>query len=282
MTHATQPASHSAAAANRREPLNPAESLLVGTAAGVIEVAVDQPLVTLKNSLQTGGKTPLSGRALYAGFSANACGMALVTAVQTSVNATLKGWFSKGQPALSDEQKFLSATVAGATSALAACPSELIMLQHSEKVKAALQQKLPKPSYHATLADAVGQVGISGLYRGLAPTAGRDAGFTVAYAAGAPYLKERLKPYLGEWAATLVSGCSAGVIGALVTHPLDTLKTWRQSGSSAPLWKVNIKNTLEAAYKGFTPRATRVVMAVVLLSEATETLTEQLQTRKAK
>jgi hypothetical protein len=53
-------------------PLTPTESTLVGVAAGMMEVAVDQPLVTLKNELQKGGKITFSRQVLYGGFQANA------------------------------------------------------------------------------------------------------------------------------------------------------------------------------------------------------------------
>lgn len=282
MTQATQPASF--ASLPVREPLTPSESTLVGTVTGVLEVAVDQPLVTLKNELQKGGKLNFSARVLYGGFSANACGMALVTAVQAGVNNVLKNWFLNSRSGYHEMLNFASAGTAGALSALVACPSELLMDRQREKEKAYAKAKgrTQRPTYSRTVLELAGTEGWTALYRGLLPTMVRDSGFTVAYAAGTPYLKERLKPYLGEWMATAVSGATAGVLGALVTHPFDTWKTWSQAGLSKAVWQGSLQKSLEEAYKGFTPRATRVVMATTLLSEATEQLTQLWQRSKAK
>lgn len=274
MTQATQPASFFQQPEVKREPLTHCESALVGMASGVLEVVVDQPLVTLKNELQKGGKLDFSARVLYGGFSANAAGMALVTAVQAGVNNALKGWWHP-----SEALNFASASLAGAASALVACPSELVMDRQRENEK---RQASPRPTYSRTVTELVREWGLPGLYRGLLPTMVRDSGFTVAYAAGAPYLKEKLKPYLGEWMATAVSGATAGVAGALATHPFDTLKTWRQAGLAHDVWQGTLKKSLQQLYKGFVPRATRVVMATTLLAEASAQLTEHMQRRKAK
>ncbi|MCE5318115.1 MAG: MC/SLC25 family protein [Parachlamydia sp.] len=287
MTQATQPASHPQPATARREPLTHRESALVGMASGVLEVAVDQPLVTLKNELQKGGKLNFSARVLYGGFSANATGMALVTAVQAGVNNALKGWWQNRSTDGAEALNFASASLAGATSALVACPSELLMDRQRENEKAYEEarhkgQAPQRPTYSRTVTELTREWGLAGLYRGLFPTMVRDSGFTVAYAAGAPYLKERLRPYLGEWMATAVSGATAGVVGALVTHPFDTLKTWRQAGLAHEVWQGTLQKSLQELYKGFVPRATRVVMATTLLAEASAQLTQLMQGRKAK
>lgn len=245
MTQATQPASHSQPEwAARRDPLTNCESALVGMASGVLEVAVDQPLVTLKNELQKDGKLNFSLRVLYGGFSANATGMALVTAVQAAVNNTLKAWWHPTDRL--EALNFASAGAAGAASALVACPSELVMDRQRENEKRPMSRK---PTYSWTVKELTREWGLAGLYRGLLPTMVRDSGFTVAYAAGAPYLKERLKPYLGEWMATAVSGATAGVVGALATHPFDTLKTWRQAGMAHEAWQGTLKQSLQGSTK---------------------------------
>lgn len=280
MTQATQPAFHPQPAVERREPLTNRESALVGMASGVLEVAVDQPLVTMKNELQKDGKLNFSARVLYGGFRANATGMALVTAVQAAVNNALKGLWQPSENA--EALKFASASAAGAASALVACPSELVMDRQRENEKAYEAGKRQRPTYSRTVSELTREWGFSGLYRGLLPTMVRDSGFTVAYAAGAPYLKERLRPYLGEWMATAVSGATAGLAGALATHPFDTWKTWRQAGLAHEAWQGSLKKSLQSLYKGFVPRATRVVMATTLLAEASSQLAELMQWRKAK
>ncbi len=92
MTQATQTASFATfvqpeVPARKRVALTPMESTLAGVASGVLEVAVDQPLVSAKNERQKGNKIPRSAKVLYAGFGANAFGMALVTGLQAGVDA---------------------------------------------------------------------------------------------------------------------------------------------------------------------------------------------------
>lgn len=284
-------------------PLTPIENIFIGIVGGAVEVTVDQPLVRFKNELQKRKKGEkvftrqmFSRQALYGGYSANAVGMAGVTAVQVAANEGIKNKISQnGQRQLSTVEKFASAFAAGSMSAFVACPSELVMDRHYDNVKdfkaeQEAEMKMgktsaskPTPTYFNTMTKMVRSQGMPVFYRGIFQTMMRDGGFTAGYAAGAKYFKDKYMPYTNkEWMAAVAGGCTAGVLSAVVTHPFDTWKTRSQAGQTTQPWQGSVYKSVEFMYQGFTPRATRVVMAVSMLYGITVYMTDKMQERKDK
>ena len=74
------------------------------------------------------------------------------------------------------------------------------------------------------------EFGVSGLFRGLVTSCGREGLFTAGYLGLGPVLSERLRTAYGlqKKVSDLVGASCAGVIAATLSHPLDTIKTCMQ------------------------------------------------------
>lgn len=257
------------------------QGVAIGGLAGITEVSLlGQPLSYAMNQRVQSRPLATNPLAWYRGGLANAAGMAPITAIQQVVN--LKGQTLLQQyqnAALSDTQKMTVALLAGATSALAATPSEAIpvYLQKPECAGKSTLQALQELKLRA--------------WRGLVPTAGRDGLFTVGYAALAPVLQSRVHAELvgtrwenytttAEFGATV----GAGVLTAVATQPLAVLKTQLQADPFARSYR----RTLDAAnatyrqaglpgyFKGLVPRGARVMCAIPVLNKASEFYREKL------
>lgn len=106
-----------------------------------------------------------------------------------------------------------------------------------ELLRTNLQSTPPSPgnphtlrSVIASLRACVHQQGIRCLWRGLGPTLLRDVPFSGLYWASYETLKKRFaaRKREGAWVA-FISGAVSGTTAALVTSPLDVLKTRRQA-----------------------------------------------------
>lgn len=289
------------------KPLPIGLNWLIGTFAGILEVAVNQPLVSIKNELQKETiklspsilygrlksknsrvilikelKTTFSPFVLYAGFGSNAGGMAFITGTQVTVNASMKNVFSKnGQNPLSDAQKVLCALFAGSAGAFFAAPSEQFMDRYREamkRFKALEAQSSPlaiRPTYKEIVQTAIKVEGFQVLLLGVVPTIARDGGFAAGYLVGAPEVNRQLKMHIiylqnHPKLSYAVSGVIAGLFTAFITHPADTWKTKVQSRINSRFWQGSVRKTYQEAYKGFIPRALRIALAVPLLYAVTD------------
>jgi hypothetical protein len=276
--------------------------------AGAMEVAVDQPLVTFKNILQKRVRViqekhqqqpplwkELSLKQLYGGAFANGIGMSFITGVQMGVIGWVKERLAQGREVetLSASENLLASLVAGGAAAPIASWSEMLMDKYRENVKRyeGEGRQGSRPTYVKATQELWQQHRWRMMTLGLPMTICRDMGFTAAYAAVGPYFAERLKENSTftsavtkqnvvplNMVATIVGSVFAGVLGATITHPFDTRKTQQQGGLKATavmgkLWRA----VLAESYRGFGPRATRVVSAVTLLNMVQWSVEEQLK-----
>lgn len=150
--------------------------------------------------------------------------MTPITAVQFGSNALLCNQVSSWQPAgteLSPSYRFACAVSAGAISGLVSTPAELLMIQQQRFNVSLVQAARHIVSHH----------GVRKLFKGLTFGAGRDGIFTGGYLALSPILQRVIQEQThveflqSDIASTLCSSIFAGVFAAVLSHPLDTLKT---------------------------------------------------------
>ncbi|MDP3889292.1 MAG: MC/SLC25 family protein [bacterium] len=265
-------------------------NLAIGSATGIVEVTVDQPLISIKNGLQQGKKALGSAintaevadqckvvsfkrafdpRVLYRGFGTNIAGMAPTVAVTIATNAALANLFTK------KDTKTLTgmAALAGGISALVSTPIELFILHQGNTGKSAF----------STVKQLVAESGVGVMARGITPKVGREgifsAGFLVAY----PWVEGQVRAHVTDNTVAVIglSTVIAGGCTAYVSHPLDTTSTVMQADPKKKLvtttWQaahfIYNKYDWKGFYKGVTPRTTRICLAIPLMHYVKEGLT---------
>lgn len=123
--------------------------------------------------------------------------------------------------------------LAGVASRLAAVcvtsPLEMVRTQIQSQPEKIAYSKLMK-----VLANGVRVHGITSLWRGLVPTLWRDVPFSGLYWSTYETIKPMVLELLANctddrtFAPSFVSGATAGMMAAIVTHPFDVMKTHRQ------------------------------------------------------
>ena len=180
------------------------------------------------------------------------------------------------------------AGVAGALSGLISGPAELVMIR----------QQLSGRSLTGELRHLVGAHGPRVLGSGLGLSMGRDGLYTCGYLGLTPVFQELLEPRFeeGSSAPFLGAGIAAGVLSALMTHPVDTVKTVVQTrcvpgakvpegaptsaaGVTAELWA---KGGVAEFYSGILPRSFRLITAVFILNMSKDELEKRWLEAKEK
>ena len=131
----------------------------------------------------------------------------------------------------------------------------------------------------ASARHVVDHEGVHGLWRGLAPTLWRDVPFSCVYWLTYETLKQHL--CAGTVFSTrdaFLAGASAGSVAALLTTPLDVIKTRQQLGSSAAagggmlgtLRAILRKEGAGGLFAGLGPRVVKVAPACAVMIAAYE------------
>ncbi len=237
------------------------KSLFYGSMAGGAEVLIDHPFWTMKTRAQQ--KLPFTTNipVLYRGLVPNMVSMMPITALQFGLNAAFKSAFTGNASTLPVE--LTGAFLSGVGAALVASPTERVMTCQTSGI-----------SFSKTARTMLQQGGVRSLYAGFLATALRDGGFTAGMFVGAPYLKAAMQPYFNsEKVAMIAGGVSAGLVVALATQAVDTVKTIQQSAK--PTASVNMKsavsqihseNGMKGFFRGTLWRSGRVAAGVTIMN----------------
>lgn len=257
------------------------QSATVGALAGATEVSIlGQPLSYAMNQVVQHRPVAHNPLAWYRGGLANVAGMAPITAIQQVVNVKGQALVRNTQAdPLTDRQRMAIAFVAGATSALAATPSESVPVY------------MQKPeSRGISTMQALRDLKIKS-WRGLVPTAGRDGLFTVGYSALAPIMQTHARASLTNTSLTaypktvdLSASIAAGIFIGITTQPLAVIKTKLQADPFAATYRTSLDaaraiykaDGVQGYFKGMVPRGARIMVAIPVLNAASEFYKDKL------
>eukprot|EP00615_Pteridomonas_danica_P003032 CAMPEP_0114352950 /NCGR_PEP_ID=MMETSP0101-20121206/18315_1 /TAXON_ID=38822 ORGANISM="Pteridomonas danica, Strain PT" /NCGR_SAMPLE_ID=MMETSP0101 /ASSEMBLY_ACC=CAM_ASM_000211 /LENGTH=257 /DNA_ID=CAMNT_0001493577 /DNA_START=8 /DNA_END=781 /DNA_ORIENTATION=+ len=242
---------------------------MVGFSTGFIEVLICQPLLYCKNATQQGLPLTLDPRVLYRGLAISLSATAILTSLQMPLTGAVRTAFTGGKVrSLSDFEVVASAAVGGAISGIVNAPMELIIIQ---------QQRFGI-SLGGTGAKVLGELGMTGMLRGVMMTCGREGIFTAGYMGVAPVLQQKIKKQFPDTsiATAKVGGAiCAGLIAGTLSHPLDTIKTCMQGdlgretyGTVTQTAKTLFKDGgIKRFYTGFAWRTGRMIFSIGIMDE---------------
>jgi len=256
-----------------RHPLSVSENLAVGSIAGALETCVQMPVLTYKFCLQEGRALPISPAGWYRGVAVQAGTVAPITALQFMINGFLQKLVLRGETRnLSDAEVMSTSAGAGAISAIVYSPVDLTTIQ---------QQKLSL-NPHQTIKHVMEQYGVGGLLRGFTACAWRESIYTAGYLGLSPvvtnHLNEIDKFEERPLAANIIGACLAGTAAALVTHPIDTVKTMVQAdiesreytSTRVAAQKLYKNEGFQAFFRGVVPRTVRTCGAFFICTTVRE------------
>lgn len=200
---------------HEKQKLKPIESVGVGAVTGVVSASVYLPFWTIKMRHQCELPFTLHPRVLYKGYGTILGVIAPITILQIFNASRVES--ITASTTVSPEQRMLSSFMGGASSAVV---SNLLNLVGTQ------QHKHSHPSPRIAAHTLYSQFGPRKLFVGLPTTAMGEGLFTMSYYGMVPYLKPYMKEYFdNEVAATLAAGVLAGIPTAVITQPLDRIKT---------------------------------------------------------
>lgn len=250
--------------------LSIAEDIVVGSAAGAVEVTMCTPLFYVKNMIQQRAGISRNPLVWYRGFGFSLLGSAPITAVQVSLNGIL---MPKNRE-VSSTEKITIATAAGACSGFISGPTEAATL-YSQTTGASVRDALRRAP----------------LAKGMVCTMMRDGIFTAAYLAGMPTLERSIHAWTDNAIVAKVgAGVFAGVATTLITHPFDTGATIvRQHAmqipelSSSSSWhalsQAYKETRMRGFYRGFGARGVRLSVSIPLLNSVATLASDALRSR---
>ena len=271
------------------------QEAIAGALTGSTEVLLMQPSNFWKTELQQKRfnlSRALNPKYAYRGVTIAAMAIAPVVAIQFSMNGACLSALSALSSSTSTSTtttttkpptatiSILSGVIAGVSSALFQSPFQLIEINQQKHggTIAAVVQKIART--HGTRA----------LWRGLSMTATREGLFCCSYIAVSPLLGRALyeRTSLNDSMSLLVGALLGGSMGAVLTHPADTLKTRLQGdlfaveGSGREPVNIHVRaalkdmvvtwgrkpsNVMFGMYAGFTPRLFRLCCCTLIYGQ---------------
>ncbi|KAK4497195.1 hypothetical protein PRZ48_011645 [Zasmidium cellare] len=286
----------------KKEKPSPLRSIIAGSTAGAIEIAITYPAefaktrTQLNQRLPSGQKLPFPpfGAQWYAGCTTLIIGNSIKAGVRFVAFDQYKSLLSDAEGKISGPMTVVSGFLAGATESLVAVtPFESIKTQLID------DRKREKPRMKGFLHGSgviFREQGVRGFFKGFVPTTARQAANSAVRFSSYTSLKQAAQSYVapGEKLGTLSTfaiGGMAGTITVYATQPIDTVKTRMQSIDSKGLYKNSIDCGLKIVknegffklWSGALPRLGRLVFSggiVFAMYEKTMDLLEKVDPEK--
>ncbi|KXS95902.1 hypothetical protein AC578_2634 [Pseudocercospora eumusae] len=242
----------------KKEKPSPLRSILAGSTAGAIEIAITYPFEFLKTRTQLNQRLassnskpipfPPFGPQWYAGCTTLIIGNSIKAGVRFVAFDQYKSLLSNSDGTISGPMTVVSGFLAGATeSLLAVTPFESIKTQLID------DRKREKPRMRGFVhgsALIAREQGVRGFFKGFVPTTARQAANSAVRFSSYTSLKQLAQSYTspGEKLGTLSTfgiGAVAGTITVYATQPIDTVKTRMQAIDSKGMYK----NSLDCGVK---------------------------------
>lgn len=293
------------------EKSNVAAELVIGGAAAMSASCITHPIDVLKVRMFLKGEEeakrrsskPMSRslfvrntirsegvRGMYAGLSAALLRQFTYSTARFGLYATAKNWLSSTHsqrvtPPLSLSKRMTAASIAGAGAAVLACPADMMLVRMQADKRLPESARRNYSNVVSGLTQVARQEGIRTWYRGLSALLTRGVAVTVAQFTTYELCKDFLarKHFFRDNSGPkthLLSGAVAGCAAALVSTPIDLVKSRMMNSSSVKgdaatvvayrsAWHCAVHTVRTEGffglYRGLVPCATRMVPQVILM-----------------
>lgn len=209
-----------------------------------------------------GLKIPQTIPALYSGILGNMITMVPITALRVICSDTIYKHLTLNAESINEKELMVSGLLGGLLPSLISSPIEYI---RSNQLKS-------HTSLYLSSIELYKKHSINFPIRGLASTALRDSIYTFGFFSLPPLIEEKIKPLTSDSPfSTTVAGLISGAISAVISHPLDSIKTEQQFKYSRNVkatqvaYDIYSNNGIYGFFKGGTPRITRVISATAII-----------------
>lgn len=186
--------------------------------------ARENPLTVATNIVRQGGLL-----ALYKGLSASLLRQATYSMTRFGAYGPVKDYITQKDPSPSAWQKIVSGMIAGAIGAVVGNPADLTMVRMQADGKAPPAERYNYTSVGNGLARIVREEGVANLWRGSQPTIVRAMLVTAAQLGAYDQFKfmllHQMKLFKDDIKLHIVASFAAGFVAAVVTNPVDVVKT---------------------------------------------------------
>lgn len=263
-----------------RKKASPLRSIIAGSTAGAVEIAITYPAEFAKTRTQLNQRLaqgqrlpwPPFGRQWYAGCTTLIIGNSIKAGVRFVAFDQYKQLLGDVGGNISGPMTVVAGFLAGATeSLLAVTPFESIKTQLID------DRKRPSPRMKGFLHGSAliwREQGARGFFKGFVPTTARQAANSAVRFSSYTFLKQMAQSYVapGEKlgaVSTFAIGGMAGTVTVFATQPIDTVKTRMQSLESKHLYKSSIDCAVKVVreesfltlWSGAVPRLGRLVFS---------------------
>ncbi|KAI9860150.1 MAG: hypothetical protein M1813_006260 [Trichoglossum hirsutum] len=265
---------------SRKEKPSALRSIIAGSTAGAVEIAITYPAefaktrTQLNRRLPDGKKLPWPpfGSAWYAGCTTLIVGNSIKAGVRFVAFDTFRNLLQDDKGKISGPKTVLAGLGAGVS-------ESLLAVTPFESIKTTLidDRKLAKPRMRGFLHGSkimFQERGIRGLFQGFVPTTARQAANSAVRFGSYTTLKQLAQSYVapGEKLGTVSTfgiGAMAGVVTVYVTMPVDTVKTRMQSIEARKEYKNTFvcaarifrEEGMLAFWSGAVPRLVRLMLS---------------------
>jgi len=273
-----------------RYPPTVLESIISGTVAAIAETISLHWTTARRFREQLKVPQSYNWRVLYNSLLPDLLSMIPITIMQVFFDSVLRQYMLSGErnsPLTTTERMIAAAGAGFLVSPFPSYAEQLMLIQqkHSLKFRNAVEFQWKKN-------------GVRGFYCGLVACSIRDSIYTTAYLGFAPWLSEYCRIHFQEypalarhehWLPFLIAGPTGGLAAAIVTQPLDCIKSYQQSSDSTKklslrmaFFEIIESDGWGGLFRGISGRLQRVTMGVVVLSLVNEHVQHAEQLRRWK
>ena len=281
---------------------SPLRSIIAGSTAGAVEIAITYPAEFAKTRIQLNRNLPSSQKLPFPPFGAQWYAGCTTLIIGNSIKAGVRFVaFDQYRRLLSDAEGKVSGPMTVVSGFLAGATESLLAVTPFESIKTQLidDRKSANPRMRGFIHGSgliMREQGVRGFFKGFVPTTARQAANSAVRFSSYTWLRQIAQSYVGPGEklgalGTFAIGGMAGTITVYATQPIDTVKTRMQAINSKGMYRNSVdcgvkifrEEGVLKLWSGALPRLGRLIFSggiVFTMYEKTMELLDQVDPEK--